>query len=109
MADLYNYGTTEPIPFKVTKNGAGVDSITFSSWDVQLSLQGSAFLDISGQCDEMIGTGQGEGWYVWTPSIAAYTSVPYFIIHIKEQAGTNFDENGLVFYTGGNASARFSG
>ena len=104
MATLYNYGTLDPIPFKVTKNGAGVTGLTFSTGDIQASVDGAAFANIDTEITET-----GLGWYLWTPTIATQTQGEFVIINVKEVLGTNFDENGIVLYTGGNASARYSG
>lgn len=109
MATLYNYGTTDKVPFKITKNGVAVAGLTFSAGDITRSVNGGLFTDITAQIAEVgVGTGNGKGWYEWTPA-AGGSSFEYIIINIKEVAGTNFDENGFVLYTGGNVSARFSG
>ena len=104
MATLYNYGTLDPIPFKVTKNGVGVTLETFSTGDIQASVAGAAFANIDTEITEI-----GLGWYLWTPTVATQTQGEFVIINIKEASGTTFDENGIVLYTGGNANARFDG
>ena len=104
MATLFNYGTLDPVPFKVTKDAVAVTGITFSTNDVQVSLAGATFVDVSTAITEI-----GKGWYLYTPPNATYTEVEWFILNVDEVAGTNFDENGIICYTGGNASARFSG
>lgn len=110
MATLYNYSTTDVIPFKVTKDGAGVASLTFSTGDIYVSVDNGAWVDISSEVTELVGSGSGKGWYKWTPSVTTNrTDGEYIVINISEAVGTNFDENGIVCYTGGNASARYSG
>ena len=105
MGDLYNYGSTDTIPFKVTKNSVAVTGLApFSTGDIQASVAGAAFANIDSEVTEI-----GLGWYLWTPTVATQTQGEFVIINVKEVLGTNFDENGIVLYTGGNASARYSG
>ena len=104
MVDLVRYGSQDPIPFKVTLSGAGVTSLTFDAADIQLSKDGAAFANIGTACTEV-----GLGWYIWTPALVADTQCGYGVINIKDNVGSAFDENGIVFYTGGNAAARFDG
>jgi hypothetical protein len=102
--DLHVYGSLDPIYFKVTKNGVGVTGqAPFSTGDIQLSIDGGTFSNIDTEVTEV-----GLGWYKWTPT-GTETQGQVLIINVKEVVGTNFDENGLVIATGGNASARFSG
>ena len=104
---LQVYGNLDPIPFKITKNGAAVPGLTFSANDIQLSVDGAAGTDISSECTE---TTLGLGWYQWQPTSAAQTQANYYIIiNVKEVVGTNFDENGISLATGGHGSARHSG
>ena len=103
------YANTDPIYFKLTKNGDRVLSQTLSTGDVFLSIDGGAWADISSECTEMVGAGLGKGWYVWQPTGGGQTSGKVLIINIDENAGTNFDENSVVIVTGGNALARHSG
>ena len=106
---LQVYGNLDPIYFKITKSAVAVASLTFSTGDIALSIDGGAWANIDTEVTEMIGAGLGKGWYVWQPTLAAQTQGKVFIINVKEITGTNFDENGLAISTGGDASARFSG
>ena len=102
--DLVEFGSTDPIPFKLTLNGVAVTGITFDAADVTLSKDGAAFTNIGANCTEV-----GQGWYIWTPSAAADTQCNYGIINVVDSSGSAFDETGVLFYTGGNAGARFNG
>ena len=84
------YGNLDPIPFKLTKSNAGVTGLApFSANDIQLSVDGAAFSDISSEVTE-----KGLGWYEWQPTAASQTQAQYYlIVNIKEVSGTNFDEN----------------
>lgn len=105
MSELVRYGSIDPIPFKLTLSGAAVTGLTLQAADVQLSIDGGAFAEIGLSITEI-----GLGWYKWTPALAANTQCEYGIINIKDAVGGPvFDENGIVFYTGGNASARHNG
>lgn len=105
MAQLIRYGSTNPVYFKATLSGDGVTGLTFATDDVQLSKDGAAFADISSAITEV-----GLGWYKWTPAAAANTQCKTGIINIKDQSATAvFDENGVVFVTGGDASAFYDG
>jgi hypothetical protein len=108
MATLFNYGTTDAIPFKVTKNGEGVSGLTFSAGDIYHITPAGTATDVTGDITELNAT-NGKGIYVYTPSAASYTEHEWFIINVDEASGTNFDENMIVCMTGGNASARYSG
>ena len=103
--DFHIYGSTDPIYFKVTLSGAGVPSLVpFATDDIQLSKDGAAFADISGDVTEV-----GLGVYAYTPNPATDAQCEVMIINIKDVAGSAFDENCLIIQTGGNASARFNG
>ena len=106
--DLYTYGSTDPIYFKVTLSGVGVASLTFQAADIKVSKDGAAFANAS-TIGTVAETTAGLGWYKWTPSAASATQCEVLIINVKDDSGSEFDENGLVIATGGNASARFSG
>ena len=100
------YANTDPIYFKLTKNGVGVTGqAPFSAGDIFACVDGGAGTDISANVTE---TTFGYGWYVWTPT-AGQTTGLVIIINIAEAVGTNFDENGMSIVTGGNSSARMSG
>ena len=96
---LVKYGSTEPIPFKATLSGVGQTGLTFSSNDVRLSKDGGTFSNIGSEVSEV-----GLGWYIWTPSVASQTQCKFGIINIKDALGSQFDENGITFYTGGDAT-----
>lgn len=98
------YANLEPIYFKITKNGDGVTGQTFTLGDIQLSKDGGTFANIP--VDEFAEVGLG--WYKWTPT-GTETTAKVVVVNISELSGTNFDENGFSFSTGGNASARFAG
>ena len=104
--DLYEYGSQEPIFFKVTLNGVGVTGLTFQDADIELSKSGAAFGTIN--ADESV-TEIDHGVYKWTPENASETQTEVIILNIKDAVGTEFDENCLIIATGGHASARFSG
>lgn len=102
--DLYTYGTTDPIYFKLTLSGVAVTGVNFDAADVKLSKDGGAFANIGADCAETTG---GLGWYSWTPASVSDTQCNVIIINVKDNVGSAFDENGIVMATGGNASARF--
>lgn len=101
---LVSYGSTDPIPFKATLSGVGVSGLTFATDDIKLSKDGGSFINIGLEVSAV-----GNGWYIWTPSAASRTQCKYGIINIKDALGSAFDENGITFYTGGDASARYTG
>ena len=109
--DLYTYGSTDPIYFKITLAGVGVN-VTLATNDVRLSQDGASggsIIDITSECAAVDGTNL-PGLYKWTPNPASRTQCGVMAIYIKDaSAGGAFDENCLVISTGGNASARFSG
>lgn len=104
MATLVRYGALDPIPFKVTLSAVAVTGLTFSAADIQLSKDGAAFANIGSEISEI-----DLGWYIWTPTAATQTQCAFGIINVKDDVGSAFDENGIVFLTGGNASARYNG
>ena len=108
--DLYTYGTTDPIYFKVTLNGVGVSGLTFQDADIKLSKDGANWASITASANvEEVEAAAGYGVYKWTPAIAAETQAEVIILNIKDAVGSEFDENCLIISTGGNANARFSG
>jgi len=106
LAQLHRYGSIDPFFFKLTLSGVAVAGVTFDAADVKLSKDGAAFANIGTACAEATG---GLGWYKWTPAAAANTQCKIGIINIKDNVGTLFDENGVVFVTGGDASAQHDG
>ena len=106
MSDLVRYGSVDPIPFKATLSGVAVAGLTFQAADVKLSIDNAAVIDIGTEVTEAT---IGLGWYIWTPSAAARTQCGYGVINVKDDSGSEFDENGIVFYTGGDENARFNG
>jgi hypothetical protein len=107
--NLYNYGTIDPIYFKITLNGVGVNP-TLATGDVILTNDGGATTeDIYDECTAIDGTNL-VGIFEWQPTLAAQTQGEVVILNIKDvSAGGAFDENCLILSTGGNTSARFSG
>lgn len=107
MALLYKYGSIDPVPFKVTKNGEGLAGFTFATGDITLSVDGGASANIDTEVAEST---FAKGWYIWTPTAAAtQTQGNFAIINVKQLAGTDYDENGVVLQFGGNASAWLDG
>lgn len=107
MINQYRYGNIDPFYFKTTKNGVAVTGITFSAGDVQTKIgngTSTGWVDISSEITE-----EGLGWYQWTPTSATRTTGKVVIINIAEVLGTNFDENGATFITGGDAAAMLNG
>ena len=107
MINQYRYANTDPIYFKLTKNGAAILAYTFSANDVQAKIgNGTAtgWVDISTAITE-----EGLGWYQWTPTSAAQTTGKVIIINVKDAVGTDFDENGLSIITGGDELAMLNG
>ncbi|HFD86860.1 MAG TPA: hypothetical protein ENJ35_04195 [Gammaproteobacteria bacterium] len=106
--DLYEYGSLDPIYFKLTLNGVGVEP-GFQDADVKLFHDG-VFIDNIGADIGMAAIGGGgTGIYSWTPA-AGQTDAGVIIINIKDDSGGGaFDENCLIIATGGHTSARFSG
>ena len=62
--DLYTYGTTDPIYFKITLNGAGVIP-TLVLGDIQVSKDGAAFTNIP--LAQLASVGLGV--HKWTPPL----------------------------------------
>ena len=106
MAQLYKYGATDPVYFKVTLAGVGVAGITLAAADVKLGLDGAAAVNIGASCTE---TTFGLGWYKWTPANASQTQGKTAIINVKDSVSTAFDENGILLVMGGNAAALYDG
>ena len=109
MSNLVKYGSTDPLYFKITLAGVGVN-VTLARDDVQLSIDGASggsIVDITTECAAIDGTNL-PGLYKWTPASAARTQGKTLAIYIKDaSAGGAFDENLLIYQTGGNASAYF--
>ena len=110
MINQYRYANTDPIYFKLTKNGEAVGDKTgyaFSALDVQTKIGDGTitnWVDISTAI-----TYEGLGWYQWTPTAAAQTTGKVILINIKDAVGTDFDENGLSIITGGDPAAMLNG
>lgn len=106
MATSIRWGTIEPLPFKVTLNGDGVAGLTFQANDIKIMSDGGAWVNAS-----TIGTitDKGNGWYTWTPNSTVNTQKVSLVFNIKDDIGTEFDENGAVFFTGGNVAAFYDG
>ena len=108
--DLYLYGSTDPIYFKVTLAGVGVSGLTFQDADIELSKDGGNWASINADTTVVeVESAAGYGVYKWTPQAASETQAGVLILNIKDASGSAFDENCLIIATGGNASARFSG
>lgn len=105
MPDLYRYGTTEPVYFKVTLSNAGVAGLTFQAADIKLSIDNGAAINIGTECTE---AALGLGAYLWTPSVASRTQGKQLVINIKDDVGSAFDENMIILQTGGDSSAYFN-
>ena len=104
--DLLLYGSTEPLQFKATLNGAGVTGLTFQAADIQLSVDGTTtWASIGTQCNNEI----GNGIYQWEPTSSTQTQAQQVTISIIDSSGSEFDENALIMVTGGSSLARFSG
>lgn len=108
--DLYTYGSTDPIYFKVTLAGVGVTGLTFQDADIELSKDGGNWASINADTTVVeVEAAAGYGVYKWTPQAASETQCEVMVLNIKDAVGSAFDENCLIISTGGNASARFSG
>jgi len=103
---LTKYGSINPIYFKLTLSGVAVTGVVFDAADVKLSQDGAAAINIGTECTETTFAG---GWYKWTPSVTSRTQCKTGILNIKDNIGTLWDENGLIFITGGHASAQYNG
>lgn len=100
--DLYTFGDTRPIRFKLTKDRDAVTGYVLLEADVQLQKDDGAWVGIGTACTE-----SGNGWYKWSPASSTDTSAKTLTINIKDSVGTTFDENGMVLQTGDNALAAF--
>jgi len=105
--NLHVYASTDPIYFKFTLAGVGVDP-TLVLGDVTLSKDGGTVTDIPLVELTPVDALNMVGAYLWTPT-AVEASCKVMVVNIKDQAGSAFDENMLIISTGGHASARFSG
>jgi len=104
--DLYLYGATDPIYFKLTLAGVGVNP-TVVAGDFYLSQDGVAGVALTNLPTAVDGTNM-PGIFKWIPDTTE-TDCEIMVLNIKDAAGAAFDENCLIIATGGNASARFSG
>lgn len=105
MPQLVRYGSTDPLYFKITLNGDAVTGLTFATNDIQLSKDGGAFANISSAITEV-----GLGVYAWTPALSTNTQCKTGVINIKDQTATAvFDENCIIFVTGGAGAAFYNG
>ena len=102
--NIYRYGAQVPVYFKLTLNGEGVAGLTLASDDVKLSKDGAAFTNIGLVC-----AGIGNGLYAWTPAATSNTQCKTFCINIKDVTGGAFDENCLIYATGGDPLAQLNG
>jgi len=103
--NLYRWGDTDPIYFKLTLNGAAVTGVSLANDDVKLSQDGAAFANIGTACAEV-----ANGIYKWTPAAGSNTQCKVMIINIKDATGGPlFDENCLIITTGGDTSAGLDG
>lgn len=106
--DLYSYGTTDPIYFKVTLSNVGVSGLTFQDADIELSKDGGNWASISASTTVVeVEAAAGYGVYKWTPQAASETQCEVMILNIKDASGSAFDENCLIIATGNHPSARF--
>ena len=108
---FHEWGKTQKMPFKVTLNGVGV-SLTFATGDVKLSVDGAAAANVDVASITAVPSTANDvaGNYYWTPTAAQTQAAEFFSLYIKDLSTTiAFDENVITHYTGGNASARFSG
>lgn len=105
MTDIV-YGSTDPLYFKLTKNGVGVNP-TLVAADFRLSKDdagGIALNSIPVAVDAI----NMRGVFKWTP-ITTETQAKTIVVNCKDAAGDEFDENMLVWYTGGSAPAFHNG
>lgn len=108
MSDLYRYGSTDPIYFKITKDGDGID-VTLAAGDVYLSKDGGTVADIIAECTAVDSTNL-PGVYEWQPTSSTQTSAKILLIAVRDvSAGGVFDENLILVQTGGNALASLDG
>ena len=108
---FHEYGTQKKIPFKVTLNGVGV-AVTFATGDVKVSVDGASAANVDVATITAIAAGANDvaGNYYWTPTVAQAQAGEFFSLYIKDLTDpVAFDENVITHYTGGDASARFSG
>jgi hypothetical protein len=106
MSDFQVYESTKPKSFKITLNGVGVN-VTLASGDVKIIKDGGTPANVATLPTAVDGT-NAPGLYRWTPTLAEMQAEEV-VLMIKDQSGSAFDENMLIFETGGNASARWKG
>ena len=107
MSSLYRYASTDPIYFKITKDGDGFDA-TLAAGDVRLSKDGGTVADIDGECTAVDSTNM-VGVFEWQPTSGTQTTADMLIIAVKDIGGTAFDENLIILQTGGDSNARLNG
>ena len=113
MSDLYWYGKLRPIPFKITKDGAGINptlvlgDVTLASFD-EATPSVITVTDIPLSEITVVDATDMLGWHVWTPT-GTKTQAEQLVINVKDVGGTAFDENGIVVTMGGHANAFLDG
>lgn len=115
MPDLVTYGdTTVSFPFRITLNGAPVDltiDTDIVDGDVKLFKDGAHVrsVDVSAEITKI--SNGSHVYYEWAPpNTSDVQAADYAVLTIEDiSAGGEFDANMIILYTGGNASARFSG
>ena len=110
--DLYRYGDTKYIAFKlVNSSGDGVNNI-LQAGDVWISQDTGSGFSAAAQVSnlpQLIDANDMPGCYSWLPTIAE-TTCQAFMVNIKDQtAPAAFIENSFVIACGGNSSAFFDG
>lgn len=106
--DIIEYGSVDPIQFKFTLNGVGVNP-TLVANDVVLVQDGVVTATMGLSCSQ-IGSSLTPGLHEWIPPNTIWTQGKSIILNIKDQSGTGrFDENCIIISTGGHALSRFNG
>jgi len=106
VADLYRYGGTDAIYFKLTLSGVGINGPVVAG-DMKISKDGGTPANVSALPTAVDGTNM-VGVFKWVPT-SAETSCKTFVINLKDAAGAAWDENCLIFITGGDTSAQLNG
>lgn len=113
--EFMTYGSTDPIPFMITLDGdpvlveADLDlvdgDIILRKWTsgggiVDRQIDVSAEITVVNQTSHVS--------YYWTPASSADTECNWGHLIIRDvSSGGVFDGNSIIFYTGGDALARF--